>query len=65
MTTLRAFISPQPKSALAPYLRTTEAITERAEELNPRAQDYSMAATEKTLEIAKQIRGLRLLSIAT
>ena len=27
---------------------------EAAEELNSRAQDYSMAASEKTLEIAKQ-----------
>jgi len=29
---------------------------EAAEELSSRAQDYSMAASEKTLEIAKQIR---------
>ena len=29
---------------------------EAAEELSSRAQDYSMAATEKTLEIAKQIQ---------
>jgi hypothetical protein len=28
---------------------------EAAEELSSRAQDYSMAASEKTLEIAKQI----------
>ena len=28
---------------------------EAAEELRSRAQDYSMAASEKTLEIAKQI----------
>jgi hypothetical protein len=29
---------------------------EAAEELSSRAQDYSMAASEKTTEIAKQIR---------
>ena len=29
---------------------------EAAEELSSRAQDYSMAASEKTVEIAKQIR---------
>jgi len=31
---------------------------EAAEELSSRAQDYSMAASEKTLEIAQQIHGL-------
>jgi hypothetical protein len=31
---------------------------EAAEELSSKAQDYSMAASEKTLEIAQQIHGL-------
>jgi len=41
---------------------------EAAEELSSRAQDYSMAASEKTLELAKQVPflgGLRLHSITT
>jgi hypothetical protein len=31
---------------------------ETAEELSSKAQDYSMAASEKTLEIAKQVHAL-------
>ena len=31
---------------------------EAAEELSTKAQDYSMAASEKTLEIAKQVHAL-------